>query len=133
METDRSHNADKFEKMLTNALHEHKEPVRPGFTDKVLTKRDALENTRILKAIVLRERISLAVCIAVSITTLGCILAFSKVVAANLSQLAQGLNAAIARTGTGVEQNWQILLVVIGVIAFMVYSSYDLFLAKNTR
>jgi hypothetical protein len=133
METDRSHNADKFEKTLTNALHEHKEPLRPGFTDKVLTKIDALEQQRILKGIVLRERISLAVCIVIALTTLGCIIAFSKAVITNLSQLAQGLNTAIAQAGAGVQQYWQMALVAIGVIAFMVYSSYDLFLAKNNR
>ena len=133
MKTDKSHNADRFEKMLSNALHEHKEPVRPGFTDKVLTKIDALENIRILKAVVLRERISLAVCIAISLAMVGCILTYSKVITANLSQLAQGLNNTIAQAGAGVQQNWQISLVVIGVIAFMLYSSYDLFFAKNTR
>jgi hypothetical protein len=133
MQTDKSHNADKFGKMLSNALHEHKEPIRPGFTDKVLTKIDALQEQRILKAIVLRERISLVVCIAIVLTTLGCILVFSKVIIANLSQLAQGLNNAITQTGTGIEQNWQISLIVVGVIGFMVYSSYDLFFAKNTR
>jgi hypothetical protein len=133
MQTDQSHNADKFEKMLTNALHEHKEPIRPGFTDKVLTKIDALEQQRILKAIVLRERISLTACIVISFAMVGCILAFSKVIMANLSQLAQGLNSTIAQAETGIQQNWQIYLVVIGVIGFMVYSSYDLFFAKNTR
>jgi hypothetical protein len=69
----------------------------------------------------------------IALTTLGCILAFSKAVITNLSQLAQGLNTAIAQAGAGVQQNWQIALVAIGVIAFMVYSSYDLFLAKNSR
>ena len=133
MKTDQSHNADRFEKMLTNALHEHKEPVRPGFTDKVLTKIDAMENIRILKGIVLRERISLAACIVIFLAMVGCILAFSKIIMANISQLAQGLNTAIAQASIGVQQNWQIFLVVIGVIAFMVYSSYDLFFAKNTR
>ena len=133
MQTDKSHNADKFEKMLSNALHEHKEPIRPGFTDKVLTKIDTLQEQRILKAIVLRERISLAACIAISLAILGCILAFSGVIIANLSQLAQGLNTAIAQAETTVQQNWQIYLVVIGVIGFMLYGSYDLFFAKNTR
>ena len=133
METDRSHNADKFGKMLSNALHEHKEPVRPGFTDKVLTKIDALENIRILKAVVLRERLSLAACIAVFLAMVSCILTYSKVITANLSQLAQGLNSAIALAGTGIEQNWQIYLVVVGVIVFALYGSYDLFFAKNTR
>ena len=133
MKTDRSHNADRFGKMLTNALHEHKEPVRPGFTDKVLTKIDALENIRILKAIVLRERISLAACIVISLAMVGCILTYSRVIMANLSQLAQGLNTAIAQAGTSIQQYWQISLVVIGVIGFMLYSSYDLFFAKNSR
>ena len=133
MQTDKSHNADKFGKMLTNALHEHKEPVRPGFTDKVMTKIDVLEQQRILKGIVLRERISLAACIVISLATVGSILAFSKAMVANLSQLAQGLNTVIAQAETGIQQNWQISLVVFGVIAFMVYGSYDLFFAKNTR
>jgi len=133
MKTDRSHNADRFEKMLTNALHEHKEPIRPGFTDKVLTKIDALQEQRILKAVVLRERLALAACIVVFLAMVGCILAFGRVIMADLSQLAQGLNTAVAQAGTGIQQNWQILIVVIGVIAFMLYSSYDLFFAKNAR
>ena len=133
MQTDKSHNADKFGKMLTNALHEHKEPLRPGFTDKVLTKIDAMENARILKGIVLRERLALAGCIAIFLAMIGCILTYSKVITANLSQLAQGLNTAIGQAGTGVQQNWQISLVAVGVIVFMVYGSYDLFFAKNTR
>ncbi len=133
MKTNISHNADRFEKMLTNALHEHKEPIRPGFTDKVLTKIDALQEQRILKAVVFRERLALTACIVIFLAMVGCILAFSRVITANLSQLAQGLNTAVARAGTGIQQNWQILLVVIGVIGFMLYSSYDLFFAKNSR
>lgn len=133
MKTNKSHNADRFEKILSNALHEHKEPVRPGFTDKVLTKIDILENQRALKAIVLRERISLAACIIVFLAIVGCILAYSNVIIASFSHLAQGLNTAITQTGTGIEQNWRIYLVVIGVIGFMLYGSYDLFFAKNTR
>ena len=133
MKTNKFHNADKFGKMLTNALHEHKEPIRPGFTDKVLTKIDVLQEQRILKAVVLRERLALAACIIISLATVGCILAFSKFIIANLSQLAQGLNTAITQAGTGIQQNWQIYLVVIGVIVFMLYGSYDLFFAKNSR
>ena len=62
MDQNKYRNADNFDGFLAGGLQKHTEPVRPGFTDRILKQVDVIEQQNLLAKIVMQERIALAGC-----------------------------------------------------------------------
>ena len=78
MDQHRFQNADKFDKTLSDSLRKHTEPLRSGFTDKVIRRIDKLEEQKLLRRVVLQERLALACSIAWMLSLLSAITFFGK-------------------------------------------------------
>ena len=122
METDNSQNLDKFDKMLSNALHEHKEPVRPGFTNEVLKKIDAFEEQQLLKAIAMRQRLALTCSIVWVIALCATIVFFGKDILRILTDSSQTLMANVSNVSLTFKPDWELILVVAVSIISVIYA-----------
>ena len=61
---------DKFDEILGRALRRSSEPVPADFTDRMLRQIEEAEQQKILAQVVLQERLALAGCIVLGITTI---------------------------------------------------------------
>jgi hypothetical protein len=89
--------ADKFDRMLSQVLRRHSEPVPAGFTAMVLMQVREAQEQRILARVVLQERLTLAACITLAGLTV--------VVAAVFPEIAAATFRAITTSLTGQGEN----------------------------
>lgn len=114
-------NKDPFDQLLTEALQQHSEPVRAGFTDKVLHQIDHFEEQKLLKRVVLEARVVLTSCIVFAASALAALIFYAKDIA---DVLTQSLNAA-AQTRVSFTLNWEWVLLGAVAVASVIYASYD--------
>ena len=120
MDQNKYHNADNFDGMLADALQKHTEPVRPGFTDKILKQVDTLEQQKLLARIVMQERLALTGCATLTISVISILIFFGKDFARILTNALQ-----TTRTATIPSPNWEMIMVVTVTICSVLYAFSD--------
>ena len=120
MDQNKYHNADNFDGVLADALQKHTEPLRPGFTDKILKQVDTLEAQKLLARIVMQERLALAGCVTLAISFVSILFFFGKDFAKILLNALQ-----TAQNATLPSPNWEMILVVSVAIVSVIYAFSD--------
>ena len=121
MEQHNHQNKNPFDQLLTDALQQHSEPIRPGFRDKVLHKIDHFEEQKLLRRVMLEGRIVLGSCIVFAVCALTALILNAKDIA---SVLTDSLNAAI-HTSVSFSPDWEWVLISAVAVVSVVYASYD--------
>ena len=128
-----------FDKMLSQALQRHSEPVPADFTDRMLRQIDSAENRRILARVVMEERLTLAGCIVLGIMAIVAVVVFpgiavslKELVGTSLNQITQAIGGHSAELGRSpVRYEWQLYTVFAGVFGFAVCSLVDLLVSDS--
>jgi hypothetical protein len=121
---------DKFDEMLGRALRRSPEPVPADFTNRILRQIEKAEEQRILAQVVLQERLALAGCIALGITTIVAAVVFPGIATSFTKQMG-GFIGKIPQAIEVVSNEWQLYLrqsymtVFAGVFGFAVYTLLD--------
>jgi len=125
--------ADKFDRMLLQALQRHSEPVPAGFTTMVLRQVRETQEQRILARVVLQERLALAACITLAAFAVLVAAVFPEIVAAafrgittSLTGQGEGLVDRIPQAAKGLSGQWQLYCVLGAALGFAIYSLAEL-------
>jgi hypothetical protein len=126
-------NEDKFDRMLSQSLRRHSEPVPAGFTAMVLQEVRQAEQQKILARVVLQERLALAACITLAGLTIVVAAVFPEIVAAafrgittSLTGQGEGLVDRIPQAAKGMSEQWQLYCVLGAAFGFAIYSFVEL-------
>ena len=120
MDQNKYHNADNLDSLLADALQKHTEPVRPGFTDKIMNQVNILEQQQLLAKIVMQERLALAGCATLVISFVSILFFFGKDFAKIFINALQ-----TARSTTLPSPNWEMILILVVTIASVLYAFSD--------
>jgi hypothetical protein len=133
-------NEDKFDRMLTQALQRHSEPVPADFDERMMTAIEQAEQQRILAAVVMQQRLALAASIVLGVAAIVTVIFFPSAVAGVLRSIAGGLmeqgSILADRLPKAVEtvgSQWQFYATLAAVFGFAVYSLADLLLGDRLR
>ena len=134
-------NEDKFDRILSQALRRHSEPVPDGFRARVLREVRQAEEQRILARVVLQERLALAACIALAGFTIVAAAVFPEIAAAafrgittSLTGQGEGLVDRIPQTAKALSGQWSSVggySVLGAVFGFAVYSLVELLMGDK--
>ncbi len=120
MDQNKYHNADNFDGLLAGTLQKHTEPLRPGFTDKILKQIDTLEQQKLLAKIIMQERIALAGCVMLAISFVSTLIFFGKDFVGILTKALQtAQNTAVP------SPDWEMILVISVTIVSVIYAFSD--------
>jgi hypothetical protein len=125
--------ADKFDRMLSQALHKHSEPVPAGFTARLLRQIKQAEEQRILARVVLQERLALAACIALAgtVVVLGSlfpdfVVTVFRSIAAGATARGEVLIERIPQTIEAFGGQWRLYTILAAALGFAIYSLVEL-------
>jgi len=131
------HLADRFDRMLSQALQRHSEPVPAGFTAMVTRQLREAQQQCILARVVLQERLALAACITLAGLIILVAAVFPEIAAAafrgitaNLTEKAQYLIDGIPQAVKAASGQWGYPFLV-AVFCFAVYSLVELLLGER--
>ena len=125
--------ADKFDRMLLQALQRHTESVPAGFTARLLGQIKQAQEQKILARVVLQERLALAACIALAGTVVVLGSLFPDVVVTAFRSIADGVTARgetlieeIPQTIKALGEQWRLYTILGAALAFSIYSLVEL-------
>jgi hypothetical protein len=125
--------ADKFDRMLSQALQRHSEPMPAGFTAMVLRQVTEAQEQRILARVVLQERLALAACITLAGLTIVVAAVFPEIAAAafrgittSLTGQGENLIDKIPQAVKALSGQWRLYSVLGAALGFAVYSLVEL-------
>ena len=125
--------ADRFDRMLSQALQRHSEPVPAGFTAMVLRQIRETQEQRILARVVLQERLALAACITLAGLTIVVAAVFPEIAAAAFRGITTSLTGQgevlvdrIPQVVKVLSGQWRLYSVLGAVFCFAVYSLVEL-------
>jgi len=131
---------DKFDRMLSQALQRHSEPVPAGFTAMVLMQVREAQEQRILAHVVLRERLALAACIALAGLTVVVAALFPEIAADAFRSITTALagrgEAFVDRIPQAVKAlsgQWRLYTILGAVFGFAIYNLVELLVGDNAR
>ncbi len=137
MPTDRLSERD-FDRLFQRTLRSSSEPVPADFTDRMLKQIRDLQERKVLARIVLQQRLALAGCIALVAATVLAPMLLSDSVAGALQGKAAGFTDQwrtvldkIPPALDAVLGQWQLYVVLAGVLGFAAYSFTELFNEKS--
>ena len=137
MPTDRLSERD-FDRLLGRTLRSSSEAVPVDFTDRMLRQIRESQERKILARIVLQERLALAGCIALVVAALVAPMLLTDSVAGVLQGKAAGFTDQwrtfldkIPPALDAVLGQWQLYVVLAGVLGFAAYSFTELFNEKS--
>lgn len=133
-------NEDKFDRMLSQSLQRHSEPVPAGFTGIVLDQIRQLEEQRILSRVVLQEKLALAACIGLvgAVIVIAAVFpdvaaAVSRSFAAGLIERGKDLIDRIPQAVKALGGQWRLYTILGAVFGFTIYSLAELLLGDRIR
>jgi len=131
-------NEDKFDRMLSQALQRHSEPVPAGFTERVLQEVRQAEQQRVLARVVLQERLALAACITLAGLAIFAAAVFPEITAAAFRGITTSLtgrgDALVDRIPQAIKVlsgQWRLYSVLAAVFGFAIYSFVELLLGDR--
>lgn len=119
-----------FDNMLKKTLKEHAEPVSDEFAQQLLAKVQKIERQKILKKVILQERLALTGFILLPIAAIATAFFFPAVITAPAQQLTK-LYPFIIQLGKGIAEHWQLYLYQMIAAAIAVYAVYESLLTDN--
>ena len=135
-------NEDKFDEMLGKSLRRHSEPVPVDFTERMLKQIEEAEQRRILRRVVLQERLSLAGCIVFGVLAAVGILVFPGRIAGIL----RGIRAGFAERGgalvdgigesisvEAIRSEWQLYIILALVLVLAFVCVLDMLVGEKLR
>jgi len=125
--------ADRFDRMLSQSLQRHSEPVPAGFTAMVLRQIRETQEQRILARVVLQERLALAACITLAGLTIVVAAVFPEIAAAAFRGITASLTGQGENLIDGIPQavkvlsgQWRLYSVLGAAFAFAIYGLVEL-------
>ena len=125
MDPEKYHNADKFDKMLSEGLKRHSEPVRPGFTANVISKLEQEQQQKLLAKIVMQERLAIASCTAVGMVLLSGIIFLWKDILAVMSSSWNSLTNTKDEAFAYCSSDWNLTIIFAVTAVFILYALLD--------
>lgn len=131
-------NEYRFDRMLSQALQRHSEPVPAGFTAMVLRQVREAQEQRILARVVLQERLALAACI----TLAGLIIVFAAVFPGVAAAAFRGITTSLTGQGEDLidripqavkvlSGQWRLCAVLGAAFCFAIYNLVELLLGDR--
>lgn len=115
---------DGFDKMLSEALRRHSEPVPAAFTDRISRQIREIEERRILARVIMEERLALAGCIVLSITAIVSLLVFPNI-AAGFKEFILVSTREVTQAVEIAHYKWYLYAAFAGMFGFALYSLMD--------
>ena len=135
-----SENQGTFDRMLRATLRQHREPVPPDFTEKMLQQVRQAEARKMLSEVLWQERLALAMSIILGCVAIIGALFFPGRIVVMLKRISASLTGYGGRLTQGVHQvvdavggEWQFYAVLGVVLAFATYCLIDLFAGDRLR
>lgn len=125
MDPKKYHSADEFDKMLSESLKRHSEPVRPKFTANVISKLEQEQQQQLLAKIVMQERLAIASCVAVGMVLLSGIIFLWKDILTALSNSWNGLEDTTNKALTYCSSDWNLTIIFVVTTVFILYALLD--------
>lgn len=131
---------DRFDRMLGQTLHRHREPAPADFTERMMKAIERAEQQRILAGVVLQERLALAASAALGIAAIVAVVFFPSAVAGAFGSIGRGLvdqggalAGRIPQALAAIGRQWQLYAVLGAAAAVAIYSLLDLLLGDRLR
>ena len=123
-------NEQKFDYMLKKALKSRRETVRPEFSEKLIAKIRIIEQQKIIRRVVLQERLLLAGFVLFPIAAITFLLAYPAVVLMPVRLFVE----LIPMVGKGVDklvEQWRLCVCYLTAAAAVMYAAYETLLRDN--
>ncbi len=123
-------NGDRFDELLKNSLKQYRQPVPAGFHQRMLSRLEQFEQQKVLKQVVLQERVLLAACILLPIAGVILVLIFPNLLLVP-TQLMEILYFLAKETAANMIQQWQLWIGYAMAAAVVIYAVYEVLLADD--
>ncbi|MFH1716374.1 MAG: hypothetical protein ABIF19_03415 [Planctomycetota bacterium] len=133
-------NEEAFDEMLGRALRSFSEPVPGNFTEKTLMRLRESDQHRILARVVLQERLALAGCIVLAAALCTSVVLFPDVIleafevfTGRVTMRGRLFVETVPQAIETVCGQWQLYVVLTGVLGFAIYSLAGLLLGEKVQ